>query len=382
MQSLQAYLQQQLDKREAQQQLRRLRLNPSLADFCSNDYLGLARSEELQSRVQRRRPTSLGSTGSRLLSGNTALCEGMEKELAAFHRAEAGLIFNSGYSANLGLMSCIAGRQDTLLFDRLVHNSIRTGIRLSRARALGFAHNDVQDLAAKLKRVEGRKIVVVESLYSMNGDKAPLLEVVEVVRRHGAVLIVDEAHATGVYGPGGEGLVVAEGLEEEVFARIHTFGKAMACQGAIVLGPEVLRAYLINFSAPFIYTTALPESSLWTVKEAYSYLKEKPELIGQLTQNIHYFRSCLNREAQEVLPDNDGPIQYIAVPGKAAVKQLAQRLRQRGYDVRPILPPTVPPGEERIRICLHAFNSEEEMAGLATAINELLPSILPIKEQL
>ena len=192
--------------------------------------------------------------------------------LADFHKAESGLIFNSGYDANLGLFSCIAKKEDTLICDELIHASIIDGCRLSYANRFRFAHNDVEDLEDKLRRSKGNIFVAVESVYSMDGDMAPLKEIAAVCKKYNASLIVDEAHATGLFGDQGRGLVSQHGLEQEVFARVHTFGKALGCHGAVILGSETLRNYLVNFARSFIFTTALPVHSLIAVKCAYEML--------------------------------------------------------------------------------------------------------------
>ena len=349
------FLLKKLQEREAQNAFRRLRLPDGKIDFCSNDYLGIAANRLIKVTAD----YSYGSTGSRLLAGNSAMAEETENKLAIFHQARAGLLFNSGYDANVGVLSSIPQRGDTVLYDYLSHASIRDGMRLSFAQSFSFAHNDLADLEKKLAAVtSGNCFVVTESVFSMDGDMAPLKEMVALCKRFNAQLIVDEAHATGIVGSKGEGLVQHLGLQEDCFVRVHTFGKAVGCHGAIVLGSETLRNYLINFSRPFIYSTALPEASLHIIQQSYALFPSMyterlhlQELVTQLqTATLPY---CL-------LPSQT-PIQGLVVPGNSEVKTIASLLQQHNIDARPILYPTVAKGEERIRIILHAFNTVAEV---------------------
>lgn len=346
-----------LEERKAADAFRQLRLPEGKVDFCSNDYLGVATRGLLGGVVG-----GHGSMGSRLLAGNYALAEEAEGMLAGFHAAESALLFNSGYDANLGVLSSVPQKGDYVIYDSLSHASIRDGIRLSFAKAFSFSHNDCADLEKKLRAAEGgTKFVVTESVFSMDGDQAPLKKMVEVCRGYGAQLIVDEAHATGVIGGKGEGLVQDMGLEGSCFARIHTFGKAVGCHGAVVLGSTLLRDYLINFSRSFIYTTALPPVSAGAILRAYELLPSLGEERAQLRAHIERFRSAgIRYERLESLT----PIQVVLVPGNAAVKELAGRLQASGLDVRPILSPTVPKGSERLRVVLHAFNTAEDVERL------------------
>lgn len=360
------FLQQKLDERAAQDALRSLRLPEGRIDFCSNDYLGIVQQGliELQLGGQAA-PAAHGSTGSRLLAGNYALIEGTEKAIARFHEAEAALIFNSGYDANVGLLSCVPQRGDTILYDYLSHASIRDGIRLSFAQSFSFRHNDLDDLSKKMKAATGNIFVVTESVFSMDGDKAPLREMAALCTQAGAHLIVDEAHATGVVGERGEGVVQEMGLAAQCFARVHTFGKALGCHGAVVLGSERLRNYLINFSRPFIYTTALPESSVEAIRTAYTLFPTLHSERAHLQKLIQQFQSSLLPYEKLV---SGTPIQVVIIPGNSAVKAVANRLQQAQLDVRPILYPTVPKNSERLRIVLHAFNTEEQVQQLVTLL--------------
>jgi 8-amino-7-oxononanoate synthase len=352
------FLEKKLEERREQNAYRSLRLPGSQVDFCSNDYLGLSKIHTDQLPVPR---LSHGSTGSRLLAGNYALIEETEQFIAAFHGAEAGLIFNSGYDANLGLLSAVPQKGDTILYDYLSHASIRDGIRLSFAQAFSFLHNDLADLKKKLMAATGTIFVVTESVFSMDGDKALLPEIVELCRQYQAQLIVDEAHATGVVGLRGEGLVQHLGLERDCFARIHTFGKAVGAHGAVVLGTKRLRDYLINFSRPFIYSTALPANTIESVQQAYRRFPGMVEERAQLNFLAEQFKTFSSRFE---IRTSYTPIQLIIVPGNGEVKKLAQLLQHNNLDIRPILYPTVPKGSERLRVVLHAYNTQDELSQL------------------
>ncbi|ATL49313.1 8-amino-7-oxononanoate synthase [Chitinophaga caeni] len=357
------FLQAALHKREEQASLRQLRHFENRVDFCSNDYLGLASSERMGEHILRlNEPYSKkhGSGGSRLLSGNDPFIELAEGEIALFHRAAAGLIFNSGYDANLGLLSSVPGKHDTVIYDNLAHASIRDGIRLSLAHSYAFAHNDCESLQQKLsiaKRGLGEVFVVIESVYSMDGDIAPIEDILQLCQRYNAHLIVDEAHATGIVGSRGEGLVQSKGLENDCFARVHTFGKALGCHGAIVLGSETLKSYLINFARSFIYTTALPPVAVASMLAAYQLFPSMDEERRTIRAHIRKLRSGLN----DNLFYSDTPIQVYNIPGNEAARTKAGYLQSLGLDVRAILHPTVAKGAERLRIIIHSFNTDHEL---------------------
>ncbi len=369
-------LQQALQKRIELDALRSLRTSNQLIDFCSNDYLGFSRSNTLQQAIENEweaLPVHYnGATGSRLISGNTAYAENLEKTIAAFHEAEAGLIYNSGYDANVGLFSAL-GQNDTtatFIYDELIHASVHDGIKLSRSTAYLFKHNDLYHLEERLKIAKGNIYVAVESIYSMDGDHAPLTEMVALCEKYNASLIVDEAHATGITANNGKGLVQLYGLEKRVFIRIHTFGKAMGCHGAIVVGSELLRTFLINFSRSFIYTTALPMNSLIAINQAYKLLQRDTSRIRLLAENIRLFKKGVSTIQKIKLIESESAIQSVIIKGNEAVKKYAQELAKKGLDIRPILSPTVPKGKERLRICIHAFNTETEINTLVNCIHQ------------
>lgn len=315
---------------------RTLSLGKEIVDFASNDYLGFARSKELLENIKNAIAlvSQVGSTGSRLLTGNTTESEHLEEEIAHFHHAQAGLLFPTGYTANLALLSAIARREDTILYDKQAHASLRDGIVLSRAKNHAFHHNDCHHLFELLKKTHKPAMVCIESLYSTDGSLAPLKEIVSLCEQFHAKLIVDEAHATGVFG---KGLTVQAGVENQIFARIHTFGKALGVQGAIVLGSPLLREYLINFARPFIYSTAPSLIHLASIRCAYALLEKANTSISRL-QALCAFAG-MKTAIQAIKATN--------------VKKLSQELLKRGFDVRPLVYPTVPEGEECLRLTLH-----------------------------
>lgn len=355
------FLHKKLKEREELQAFRQLKLTQGMVDLCSNDYLGIVKNNLLENKIASFATNPKhGSTGSRLLSGNYALAEEAENLIAAFHQSEAALLFNSGYDANVGLLSCVPQKGDTILYDHLCHASIRDGIRLSFAQSFSFKHNDVEDLQKKIQSATGEIFVVTESVFSMDGDLAPLQTLIDLCEQHNCHLIIDEAHATGVIGEQGEGLAQHLQLHHRCFARVHTFGKALGCHGAVVLGSAALRHYLINFSRPFIYTTALPEVSVAAICASYNTFPGLAQEREHLQQLINTFQAATVNSQFTILQSNT-PIQGIVIPGNEAVKQVAASLQKNGLDVRPILYPTVPKGSERLRIVLHSFNTKEDV---------------------
>lgn len=369
-------LQQRLAERAVQGNLRELKTTAGLVDFCSNDYLGLARSERLQELIQQQQANynhlPMGATGSRLLSGNHPLFEELETIVAAYHKGESALLYNSGYTANVGLLSALPQRGDTVFYDEASHASMKDGLRLSFAKSYSFRHNDVQDLHRKLKQATGQIYVVVESVYSMDGDQAPLKEMAIVCQEHNAALIVDEAHAVGLYGEKGEGLTVALGLEEKVFAQVITYGKAFGNHGAAIVGPNVLREYLVNYSRAFIYTTGLPTHTLVALKCAYSLLPQLQTERQQVNKLARQLYAQLNNIKGIRCTPAESVILSVMLEDATQLKPMALSLQKQGFDVRPVLSPTVPKGSERLRIIVHAFNTEEEIVGLVQAIANLI----------
>ena len=358
-----------------------MKRSSSLIDFSSNDYLGLASSENIYNKaheiLKENELLINGATGSRLLSGNHILYDLTENYLAEFHQTEAALIFNSGYDANIGFFSSVPRRGDFIFYDELVHASIRDGIGMSHAKAYKFDHNNSAELQNKLSKIEktddSELYIVTESVFSMDGDMAPLEHFAKISEEFGAFLIVDEAHATGIFGEKGEGLVQELKIQDKVFARLNTFGKAPGCHGAAILGSQDLKAYLVNFSRSFIYTTALPPHSVATILAVYQEFEKGISLIQQLKNNIQFFGSQVSQNNLLAnFLESKSAIQCCIIPGNEQVKYVAESLKKEGFEVKPILSPTVPKGRERLRFCLHAFNSEEEINRVLKILTKLL----------
>jgi 8-amino-7-oxononanoate synthase len=369
------FLRKRLDARAADGSLRALRQLTDGIDFSSNDYLGLAQHPGLKERILHKlleTEEKIGATGSRLLTGNSSRTEQLEARLAQFHHAESGLLFQSGYAANIGLLASIPQEGDTVLYDQFVHASLRDGIRLSRAQARPFKHNDLSDLEKVLKTASGNVFIVVESVYSMDGDLCPLQDLVRLAKANGAHIILDEAHSTGIFGPNGEGLAVAENIENQIFARLHTFGKAMGCHGAVVVGSQLLREYLINFARPFVFSTGMALTEIMAIEAAYELLAESSDARQQLWDIIHFFNKIFaTPNGQWQL--NPSPVQSLVVPGNVAVVAVGAHLRQHGINALPIRYPSVPKGGERLRFCLHAYNRPHEVAALHNLLDRQRP---------
>jgi 8-amino-7-oxononanoate synthase len=365
-----------LEKRKQENALRQLVQEKFIIDFCSNDYLGFTQNpfikasiqEEINLNVQKKS----GAAGSRLLAGNSNYAEELEAKIALFHSAESALIFNSGYDANLGLLSCIAKKEDTIIYDSLSHASIIDGVKLSAAgKKFKFKHNSTSDLQKKIESSSGNVFVVVESLYSMDGDFALLEKIEKLCALLNANLIVDEAHANGIIGKNGSGMVCNLGLEKRTFARIVTFGKSLGAHGACVLGSLALKNYLVNFSRSFIYTTALPIHSLIAINSSYHYLEKADEERNNLFSAIQFFIEIVKKLNMNISVNNS-PIQSIIIPGNSKVKEVSMHLIENGFDVRPILSPTVPKGTERLRMCLHSYNTKNEIEAVLQLIKKMI----------
>jgi 8-amino-7-oxononanoate synthase len=279
------------------------------------------------------------------------------------------LIFNSGYDANVGFFSAVPQRNDVILYDELSHASIRDGIQLSNAKSYKFQHNDFEDLERIILKLSSDNqqsttiFVVTESVFSMDGDTPNLEKLVQLCNKNNCFLVVDEAHALGVFGDHGEGLVQMLGLQDEVFARIMTFGKGLGCHGAAILGSQKLIDYLVNFARSFIYTTGLSPHSVATILVAYQHLQTEKEALQKLRENVIHF----NQEKKQLglnplFVRSKSAIQSAIIPGNQKVKNIANQLQEKGFDVKAILSPTVPEGQERIRFCLHSYNSKEEIS--------------------
>ena len=358
---------QKLESRKQNNSLRRLPSFNNLIDFSSNDYIGFSKSEAIFKLAHHylieNEVIQNGATGSRLISGNHFLYQNAEIFIAEFHEAKSALIFNSGYDANVGFFSAVPQRNDVILYDELSHASIRDGIIMSNAKSYKFNHNDFEDLERLILKFPDTNIyIVTETVFSMDGDSPNLEELVTLSEKYNCYLVVDEAHTLGVFGDEGEGLAQYLQLHNRIFARIMTFGKGLGCHGAVVLGSAELREYLVNFARSFIYTTGLSPHSVATILVAYQHLGIEKEAIERLRQNIIFFNQQKNLLGlKPMFVRSKSAIQSAIVPGNENVKQLAQQLQDKGFDVKPILSPTVPEGQERLRFCIHSYNSEGEI---------------------
>ena len=372
-----------LDNRNEKNAFRKLPSQNLLVDFASNDYLGFSKSKKIfdethQFLVENNKFQN-GATGSRLLTGNHNLYATTELFIASFHQSETALIYNSGYDANIGFFSSVPQKNDFILFDELSHASIRDGILMSNAKSYKFQHNDFEDLVRlihfckKDKDSEKTNVyVVTESVFSMDGDTPNLAELVATCEKYNCYLIVDEAHAMGVFGNSGEGLAQELDLQDKIFARIITFGKALGCHGAAIVGSQDLKDYLINFSRSLIYSTGLSPHSVATIFMAYQYLEKNNGEVQQLKTIIQIFNQQKTiLSLKPLFVRSKSAIQSAIIPGNEQVKFIAKKIQENGFDVKAILSPTVPKGQERLRFCLHSYNSEEEIIGVLNLLNEL-----------
>lgn len=372
-----ARLQSHLNWLESQSQFRRLEPLPGI-DLTSNDYLGLAGDPRLKDAVIEalRRGEAAGSTGSRLLSGNARPWEQLEDEFANYVGAEAALFFSSGYAANTGLLASVLRPDDVVFSDSANHASIIDGIRLSRARKIIFPHLDLSYLEDQLRHppaAQAEKFIVVESVFSMEGDRAPLAELAALAERYGAELIVDEAHATGVFGPAGRGLVAEAGLSGAVLASVHTCGKALASAGAFVACSRVLKDFLVNAARPFIFSTALPpyfaaqvRAALRIAAVADNLRSRLHSLADALRAGLLHFGLGSERSASQIVP--------VLLGSNQRAIEVASRLNRAGFAVRAIRPPSVPAGSARLRLSLNAKLTFEELEHLVLAVKEAVMS--------
>ena len=376
-------LNQNLEIRKQNNAFRQLSTDNNLVDFSSNDYIGFAKSEIIfdqthQYLLDNNHKTN-GATGSRLISGNSKLYEETEAFIANFHQSETALIFNSGYDANIGFFGCVPQRNDFILFDELCHASIRDGILMSNAKSYKFNHNDFEDLENLILRITNNKssetnvYIVTESVFSMDGDCPNLEELISVSEKYNCHLVIDEAHSLGVFGDKGQGLVQTLQYQDRFFARIMTFGKGLGCHGAAILGSNNLRDYLVNFARSFIYTTGLSPHAVATIFTAYKHLSPAEKEVQKLRENIVFFNQQKNiLGLKPLFVRSKSAIQSAIIPGNNNVKKIAQTIQEKGYSVKAILSPTVPEGQERLRICLHSYNTHDQINEVLVLISNLL----------
>lgn len=386
MKELREQLEEDLRRLRKEELYRQLRI-PSGVDFSSNDYLGFSRDpgfrqewlERLQSRLCQE---AFSAPASRLLRGHTPYHEEVEQRLAAFKGSDRALLFPSGYQANVGLLTALLEPSDRVLSDRYNHASIIDGLRLSRCQKVIFPHLHLEAVRSILARPHphGRTFLVTESLFSMEGDIAPLDEYASLAEQYGAYLIVDEAHATGVFGAErGSGLVERFGVESRCLATLSTLGKAFGLWGAFVAGPSWLVDYLVNRCRTFIFTTAVPPLLLAGVETALERIGRRPELRQRLLREAGRLRERL-REKGVPGVGGEGPLVPVVLGESRRALQVAAALQERGLDVRAIRPPTVPPGTARLRISVHADHRPEEIDRLVQTLEETL-SVWEAKEQ-
>jgi len=355
------------------------RLRPAAgADFSSNDYLALADCSRIRAAqtlgLERGIPSGAG--GSRLLRGNHPEHEALEADAARYFHAERALFFGSGYAANSALLSTLPQRDDLVVHDALVHASAYDGMKLGRAPTTAFGHNDVNAASTAIENWRrsggtGTPWLVVESLYSMEGDRAPLADLHALAKRTDAFLIIDEAHATGMYGPGGRGLAAEFEGSDHVIA-LHTGGKALGAGGALVTGPAVLCDFLINRARPFIFATAAPPLVAVALREALRILQEEPERRTRLIQLADHARLRLEAALGLKMPDTH--ILPLIIGESEPTLRIAESLQAAGFDVRAIRPPTVPAGTSRLRLSITLHADEATIDALIAAIGEAMPT--------
>jgi 8-amino-7-oxononanoate synthase len=352
---------------------------PEGIQLCSNDYLGLSTHPELKSAIARalEEEPRASSTGSRLISGNSSRWEALETRFAEFLGVEAALYFSSGYAANVGLLSSILKSGDTVFSDSANHASLIDGIRLSHARKVVFPHLDLGYLDDALRRCtdSGEKIIVVESIFSMDGDRAPLPEIIDLCRQYGAWLIVDEAHSTGVDGARGRGAVSVAGRSECVLATVHPCGKALAAMGGFVAGSRILREFLINTARTFIFSTALPPYCAGHVQEGLNLAAEAHTERQRLKQLGDYMRQRMRAAGYETGKSDSQIIPFVVGSNEAAVR-FASALAMAGFAVRAIRPPTVPAGTSRLRLSLNANLSFADIDRFVEAMLAVGPALM------
>lgn len=338
--------------------------------LCSNDYLGLAGHPAVQAAAaEAAGQWGAGSGASRLVSGSMTPHQQLEAELAQFKGHEACVLFGSGYLANIGVIAALADHGDVILSDALNHASIIDGCRLARAETIVYEHRDLDSLAAGLKRADGRRAVIVtDAVFSMDGDLAPLRDIVDLARRHRAQVIVDEAHATGVVGPGGRGLVAALGLESEIDVVIGTLSKALGSYGAFACCNTTVAQFLVNRARTFIYSTALPPPAVAAAQASLAILRDAPEIVDRLRTNARTLSGLLAASGLAVAT-TDIPIIPVITGDPHHATALSDEALRNGVFAQAIRPPTVPAGTSRLRLVAMASHTERDLREAARALS-------------
>lgn len=369
--SLAVRLDRELEHLRGQSRYRELRTNRGI-DFTTNDYLGLAKCEALRERVLEylSKGGRLSASASRLLRGNYPEHEQLEQRYAEFLGYEAALLFNSGYDANLAILTALPTRHDTIIMDSLAHASIREGAHASLATKRTFTHNSVKALRkASDDVITGGVFVVVESIYSMDGDESPLRDIAELCEERGYTLIVDEAHSAGVFGRNGRGIVEELGLTSRIPISLHTCGKALGAAGAVVACSQTVKEYLINKARTFIYTTALPPVIPVQIMAALDILEREPSLLATLHSNIGYLRNALAGPLRRWrIIEGRSPILAIVIGRETETLRAQAFLQSQGLDIRAVRPPSVPLNTSRLRVSIHADHTMEELQHAAVAL--------------
>ena len=345
-------------------------------DFSSNDYLGLSNHPALKA-ASRNAIDALGTgaSASRLLSGDLDVHHELEDKVASFKGTESALIFNSGYQANVGIISALSGAGDVIFSDRLNHASIVDGILLSGARFFRFAHNDPSHLETLLKKNRHKfknSMIITETVFSMDGDRPPLAELVSLKEKYGSSMLVDEAHATGIFGANGSGIVEAEGLTDRVELIMGTFSKALGSFGGYLACSRKIKDYLINTCRSFIYSTALPPGVIAANIAALGVIAKEPFRRKMLLENANFFRGKLKNLNFEVRGSSQ--IMPVVTGGSQKAVRMSEALRDKGYWVLPIRPPTVPKGESRLRLSLSYAHTKEILKEFIDGISPCVDS--------
>jgi 8-amino-7-oxononanoate synthase len=338
--------------------------------LCSNNYLGLASDPDIiDAACRATKDYGTSAVSSRLISGHMSAHADLEAKIADWQSTESALVFTSGYQANVGTLSALLGRDDVVVSDELNHASIIDGCRLSKARVVVYPHNDVEHLRKVLSEITGarRTLIVTESIFSMDGDAAPLKEIADAAEQFGAGLMVDEAHAAGVFGPNGAGLVAELGLGDRVDIHVGTLGKALASFGAYVAGSSDLIHLLVNKARAFIFTTGLPPAVAATAGAAIDVISREPERARGLRERAKRLGELL-RDAGLDLPNLDSQILPVLIGPADKTVNIANRLLENGVYVAAIRPPTVPRGTSRLRVSLMATHTEQDITLAARAI--------------
>ncbi|MHB8124972.1 MAG: 8-amino-7-oxononanoate synthase [Desulfitobacteriaceae bacterium] len=344
-----------------------------LLNLSSNNYLGIAGHPRLKTAaIQAVQQLGCGATASRLIVGNYEMYDQVEKDLARFKDTEAALIFNSGYTANIGIITALAGRGDIIISDKINHASIIDGIRLSGAEFLRYKHTDMADLERCLKKAEGyrRKLIITDSVFSMDGDLAPLPSIIALKEKYGAVLMIDEAHGSGIFGENGRGLADFFGVSEQVEINMGTLGKAFGCSGAYVGGRKVLIDYLRNKARSFIFTTSLPPAVVASVQAAIQVVQQENWRRTEVLSKAAWVRDQL-AEAGFNLLNSESQIIPILVGNNAATLEFSSRLFNVNILAMAVRPPTVPLNTARLRLTVMATHSKEELAWAVEQIKQI-----------